>query len=434
MKPHGPPAAEIERIADVGRLLRAEVLLEDEAAVVERPVRVRSAGQFDDRLLAATGRFHPEFDLMGRPALERGIHRGPLVGLDLLPFAGFVSAIVILGHESGRGDQIAGLQAGLGRGRIRLNGIDHRLDPVGQSQAGQGFGRVGKRDDFPFVAIGVFVGQFQFDRVLLLEFHRAQHDQLHLPLTGIASAQRFTSSGSRTGSSLRTVTLGLSALISPEANQVSWPSASGSFTTLISSPAAAGDSVRALTPAFSAGPPTRASGHLAHAHSQAQIGTKLRLHGDFNRVGRGGIVLPNDAEDNRLAGQLLHAIVVVVDIALVRILRVGFERRHLGRIARIGHAHDPVAALEAAVFRGLGNRAAGNERVEALLLDGKESGAIGGRDADLREARALVLERVDAVGVLPSLHVDLDFLVLLGAHHDRADVVEERLLAAVDPG
>ena len=48
--------------------------------------------------------------------------------------------------------------------------------------------------------------------------------------------------------------------------------------------------------------------------------------------------------------------------------------------------------------------------------------------------RALVLERVDAVGVLPSLHVDLDFLVLLGAHHDRADVVEERVLAAADPG
>ena len=183
--------AETDRVADIGRLLRAEVLLEDEAAVVERPVGVRSAGQFDDRLLAAAGPFHLEFDLMGRPALERGIHRGPLVGLDLLPFAGFVSAIVILGHDSGRGDQIAGLQAGLGRGRIRLNGIDHRLDPVGQSQAGQGFGRVRKRDDFPFVAIGVIVGQFQFDRVLLLEFHRAQHHQLHLPLTGIALGPAF---------------------------------------------------------------------------------------------------------------------------------------------------------------------------------------------------------------------------------------------------
>ena len=77
--------------------------------------------------------------------------------------------------------------------------------------------------------------------------------------------------------------------------------------------------------------------------------------------------------------------------------------------------------------------AAGDDRLEILFLDGEQGQAIGRRDADLREAHPLVFERIDAVRLALVLHVELDLLVLLRRHHDRADVVEERLVAIVDP-
>ena len=60
-------------------------------------LRVRSARQFDDRLLAVVAALHLEFDLMRRPALERGVDRRP-TGAALISShsPGLVSAVVVL--------------------------------------------------------------------------------------------------------------------------------------------------------------------------------------------------------------------------------------------------------------------------------------------------------------------------------------------------